>query len=339
MLSYAFSILSEQGYKKIATEKFADAAELFAAILAKGLAIQIKRGLYKDYIPRTEEKSLLRGKINMSESVKKQSMLLKRLVCTHDDFSVNSYMNKIIKSTAKILIKADIAKAYKSDLRKLMIYFNGVDTIDLYSANWNIQYNRNNKTYQMLIAVCRLVAEGLLHTEFDGSTKLMAFLDEQRICRLYEKFILAYYDRHFRKFGLKAAASQIKWQTDDGFCDRLPVMQSDIMLTYQDKTLIIDAKYYSKTMQERFGIKKLHSNNLYQIFTYVKNKEFELAAKPHCVSGLILYARTDESEQPNNTYMMSGNKITVRTLDLNLEFQEIAEELNKIAYEHFGIRR
>lgn len=35
MLSYAFQILTEQGYKNIATEKFENTAELMAAILAK----------------------------------------------------------------------------------------------------------------------------------------------------------------------------------------------------------------------------------------------------------------------------------------------------------------
>ena len=35
MLSYAFQILNEQGYRNIATEKFNNTAELMAAILEK----------------------------------------------------------------------------------------------------------------------------------------------------------------------------------------------------------------------------------------------------------------------------------------------------------------
>lgn len=50
---------------------------------------------------------------------------------------------------------------------------------------------------------------------------------------------------------------------------------------------------------------------------------------------MLLYAQTDDEIQPNNTYMMSGNKISVRTLDLNCEFAEIAAQLNKIVDEHF----
>jgi hypothetical protein len=44
MLSYAFRVLNEQGYKNIATEQFNNVAEICAAILAKGISVQLKRG-------------------------------------------------------------------------------------------------------------------------------------------------------------------------------------------------------------------------------------------------------------------------------------------------------
>ena len=51
---------------------------------------------------------------------------------------------------------------------------------------------------------------------------------------------------------------------------------------------------------------------------------------------MLLYAATDEAIQPDNSYQMSGNKISVRTLDLNQEFSEIATQLNTIVDEHFS---
>lgn len=89
-------------------------------------------------------------------------------------------------------------------------------------------------------------------------------------------------------------------------------------------------------MQTHFGVHTLHSMNLYQIFIYVKNKEVELQALPHEVAGLLLYAKTDESIVPDGTYRMSGNRIFVRTLDLNQEFSEIRRQLDCICTEFFG---
>lgn len=336
MLSYAFQVLSEQGYKNIETEQFDNVAELCAAILSKGVSMQLKRGLGREYIEKTESLSSLRGRIEISESIKTRSLLKRQLVCSYDDFSENSYMNRIIKTTMELLLHADIAKARKKELRKLLVFFGDVDLLDLHSINWKIQYNRNNQTYRMLISICYLVVKGLLQTNTDGSTRLMDFLDEQRMCRLYEKFILEYYRKEFPQ--LSASASQIPWVLDDGIGEMLPVMQTDIMLSHGCKVLIIDAKYYSHTTQAQYDVRTLLSGNLYQIFTYVKNKEAGLGGTPHEVSGMLLYARTDEAVQPSNTYKMSGNKISVRTLDLNCEFTEIAEQLDFIVKEHFDLR-
>lgn len=333
MLSYAFQVLDGQGYKAVATEQFQNTAELCAAILERGISLQIKRGLGREYIPQTEALSSLRGKLDIAGSVKEQTMLKKQMICTYDDFSVNSYMNRIIKTTLLLLLGADITRGRKKELRKLLVYFGNVDPLDVYRINWNMQYNRNNQTYRMLISVCWLIVKGLLQTSADGSTKLMDFLDEQRMCRLYEKFILEYYKKHFPS--LSPNASQIPWSLDDGTGPMLPVMQSDITLQQGNTVLIIDAKYYSHTTQVQYDKHTLHSNNLYQIFTYVKNRDYSFGDRAHKVSGMLLYAKTDEQIQPDHVYQMHGNQVSVRILDLNLEFREIAAQLNEIAEEHF----
>lgn len=333
MLAYAFQVLTEQGYKSIATEDFENTAELCAAILIRGVSIQIKRGLGKEYIPRTEALASLRGKIDVSESIKTQSIQRKQLVCSYDEFSVNSYMNRIIKSTMLLLLRADVTKSRKKELRKLLVFFDEVELIDLHSINWNMRFNRNNQTYRMLISICYLVLKGLLQTQSDGSTRLMDFLDEQRMHRLYEKFILEYYRREHPE--ITANASQIPWQLDDDIAEMLPVMQTDIMLTKGSTTLIIDAKYYAHSTQVQYDRHTLHSGNMYQIFTYVKNKEAELEGQPHQVSGMLLYAKTDEEICPDNEYRMSGNRIGVRALDLGGDFDSIRSQLESIVSRYF----
>ena len=117
----------------------------------------------------------------------------------------------------------------------------------------------------------------------------------------------------------------------------LPVMQTDIMLSYGEKTLIIDAKYYAHSTQVQYDKHTLHSGNVYQIFTYVKNKEAELADKPHEVSGMLLYAKTNEDIYPENEYRMGGNRIEVRTLNLDDDFPMIKAQLDRIVQKYLGI--
>ena len=156
------------------------------------------------------------------------------------------------------------------------------------------------------------------------------------MCCLYEKFILEYYRKEFPQ--LSASVAQIPWQLDDGEKEFFPIMQSDIMLSYQEKTLIIDAKYYESTMQVNFNKRTIHSANLYQIFTYVKNKQIELDDDAEVI-GMLLYAQTDEDVLLNNGFRMSDNKICVCTLDLNVQFQLIAQQLDQIVEHYLGVRK
>ena len=96
--------------------------------------------------------------------------------------------------------------------------------------------------------------------------------------------------------------------------------------------MVIDAKYYAHTTQKQYDVNTLHSGNLYQIFTYVKNLDTE---KTGNVSGMLLYAKTDEVVLPNNEYKTGGNAISVKTLDLDCDFTEIKKQLDGIVDFYF----
>lgn len=329
MLSYAFQVLNEDKYSDISTEEFDYAADLLAAILSKGVANQIRRGLGREYIIEFDELSSVKGKINISDSISKRSILKRQLICSYDIFSENTYMNQILKTTALILLKSrEVDISRKKALKKGLLYFQNVDQLDTRMIRWSyISYNRNNATYKMLINICYLVIKGLLMTEENGTHKLSKYIDDQNMHVLYEKFILEYYRKHYPQFNVSAA--HIDWNVDDGFVELLPQMKSDITLEFQGKTIIIDAKYYSRMLQynQRFQTKTMHSNNMYQIFTYVKNKDVNSSGD---VSGVLLYARTNEEIVPNNDYIMSGNRISVKSLDLGSDFKNISNQLDLI---------
>ena len=331
MLSYAFRVLNEQGYKRIETEKFDNVADLCASILINGISMQIKRGMVHEYITETGSLISPKGKIDVTASIKQLSTLRGQLVCNYDEFSVNSYMNRIIKTTLILLLSAKVSAIRKKAIKKLLIYFGGIEVLDFHTIDWTMRFNKNNQNYRMLISICKLVIKGLIQSKSDGSTVMMDFFDEQKMHRLYEKFIFEYYNVEYKHLNVKTSANMMDWQVDDGFCDFLPKMKTDISLTYRNRTLIIDAKYYENNLREQFGKLTIPSDNLYQIFTYVKTKENQLQNTPHeKVAGMLLYAQTEEGGALNNEYKIMGNRICVRTLDLNKDFVLIKEQLDDI---------
>lgn len=340
MLAYAFQVLRQKNYEQIASEEFDDVQDLFAAILARGIAQQLKQGLHREYVTRNEDLPVLRGKLDVYGTVKNQIQRKKVLSCEYDELSVDNIFNQILKTTVDILIRdSKVRIENKADLKKVALFFDEVRVIDPSAIRWNLlRYQRNNKNYEMLMNVCYFVLDGMLQTTEKGNYKMTAFSDEH-MHRLYEKFVLEYFKRHHAYLD-EARAAQVKWdlapETEENMIRFLPIMQTDIFLRYKDQVLIIDTKYYGKTMQMQYDKSTLHSGNVYQIFTYVKNQD---VANTGNVSGMLLYAKTDEAITPDCSFVMGGNKISVKTLDLNKEFSLIAAQLDRIAEVHFGRMR
>ena len=90
MLAYAFQTLQGQGYRDIAAEEFDNTADLLAEILSRGVSLQLKRGLGREYVDREDMLSSPRGKIELSESLKTRSILRRQLVCSYDEFSTDT---------------------------------------------------------------------------------------------------------------------------------------------------------------------------------------------------------------------------------------------------------
>lgn len=338
MLTYAFQVLKQSNYDEIASEEFENAADLFAAILAKGIAQQLKQGLYREYVGQQEQLSVMRGKLNLQGTIHNKRKRKRELVCEFDELSENNRFNQILKTTALILIyEQSVAKERKAALKKVMLFFGGVDQIDPTTIRWDrFGFHRNNQNYEMLMNLCYFVLDSRLQTTEKGKYKVGSFTDEH-MERLYEKFVLEYYRQHHRYLS-EVKAAQVKWNlgesSNETMIKFLPIMQTDIMLRYKEQILIIDTKYYAHTMQSRYNSHTLHSNNLYQIFAYVKNQDTNNSGN---VSGTLLYAKTEEAITPDCEFTMGNNRISVKTLDLNTDFIELTRQLDELAASHFGV--
>ena len=207
-----------------------------------------------------------------------------------------------------------------------MLFFQNVQPVDVHAIRWNsLRFDRNNRNYRMLLYLCYFIISEWVMTTESGKFKMREFSDDH-MCRLFEKFVLAYYKKHHPE--LKPCAAQIDWniEIEQSTTNILPIMQTDILLTMEERTLIIDTKYYAQSMQLQYNKATIHSNNLYQIHTYVT--EYDEYHKGN-VDGMLLYAKTQEEIVPDGQLKRKdGNYIYFRTLDLNTDFDAIKERLD-----------
>ena len=327
MLAYAFQELRQNNYVEIEGENFEEIYDLFAEIMVRGISYQLKQGLYREYVGKNESLQTVRGKIDINGTISNRMRRNQQIACDYDELSENNIYNRILVTTVSILIKhSDVKKDKKSKLKKLMIFFQNVEPIDVQAIRWNaLSFDRNNRNYRMLLYICYfLINEWLLTTE-EGNYKMREFSDEH-MERLFEKFVLEYYKKHHPV--AKAKAAQINWNVVDEVTDKsiLPTMKTDILLSLGERTLIIDTKYYTTIMRQYYGREKIREAHLYQIRTYVNEYD---SAHNHNVDGMLLYAKTSEDILDEAKIVhKDGYTLYIRTLDLNTDFETIKKRLD-----------
>lgn len=330
MLAYAFQNIDFDNAKKMSSESFDNIYDLFCVMLTQGISKQIKRGLNKEYVVKDEEISGVKGKILLTDTIKTNSLKNKKIICEFDEYSENSYLNRIIKTVAFYIIKSEKVKDInkKNNLKKVLLYFKDVDLLDVKLIQWNlIKYNKNNASYKFLVNISKFILEGLLINKKSGNIEFFDFLDDQELYHLYEKFILEYFRYHYPE--LRASSPQVKWNLqEENFIEFLPKMQTDIVVKYNNKELIIDAKYYSKSLQKQYNKETYRNNNINQIFTYVKNEDYKNTGD---VSGMLLYAKTESENLGWQEMKLTNNIFIITDLDLSSEFSAVQDKMNKIA--------
>ena len=209
----------------------------------------------------------------------------------------------------------------------MLLFFSNVSECDLTAIRWNdIKYDRNSSTYRLLHRFCYFIVKGLLLTTERGPYTLRHF-DEEMISRLFEKFVLNYYLRHYPMYSINA--SEVEWNIvpEESTKDFLPKMRTDITIKFPNRTFIIDTKYYEHPMQKHMGKYSINNNHLYQLMAYITNED-----RCHLgnVDGMLLYAKTQDEVYPDaKMRFVDGNTLYFQTLDLNQEFGNIRCQLDE----------
>ncbi len=363
LLAYAFNFLRVGELKNLNFDEFADAKDLLAEILIIQVNKLVKQGLTHDYVPRCEELAGVRGKIDISESIKRQTFHQARLICIFDEFTEDILMNRIIKTTLEILKKTSLEDDYlrktaedtnaekqldsseqldsgqqvnvgenyikrKSALNYLLRHFASVSLIQPNEIAWgSLKFHRNNKPYQFLINLCRLIIDNYVFSHQTGNKRYRTLDGDLKFSALFERFLLNYYSYHYYP-KLHVFSNQIKWNATPGKRKgQLPRMKTDVVITNELNALIIDAKCYRNSLDNNYGKKIVKSGHIYQIYSYVKNYD---TARSGNVSGLLLYAKTNDDEHANLDCIIDGNRIGAQTLDLTLEWLALRQRLDEI---------
>ncbi|WP_322354110.1 5-methylcytosine restriction system specificity protein McrC [Paratractidigestivibacter sp.] len=327
MMAYAYRALDIGDYTRLASEEFESANDLLAAILEIGMTLQLKRGLERGYVELDEEMAGIRGHLDAPGTMRLSAVGVGRTRCRYDEMSEDTLKNRILKATALALVGCeDVGDARRRGLKRCLLKMRDVGGVDPSRVEWGrLAYHRNNGGYQMLMAVCYMVAQAAILTEADDGASGRSFISDRELSALYEKFVLEYFRRHHPE--LKASAKVIKPAEGEARPAFLPALNTDVTLEGDAGELIIDCKCYGQILQCHYGHEALSPDNVNQIHMYVTEEAY---ATGRHVEGMLLYAKTGEDVE-HGAWSTAGYEYHLRMLDLGVEFGEIAGQLDGVA--------
>lgn len=332
LLSYAWNKLDDKDRVQVSIDGNTKLLDLFAKVLINSSKLLLKRGIAHNYINITQELSGLKGKLEISQTLKSNLLLKQRTLCTFDEFSANILINQILISTLYHLIRIkELDTELKNEIKSLIWRFSGIDLLELNSSSFkNIKIDRNNHFYNFILNVCHIIYENSLPSEELGAYLFSDFTrDENKMNQLFEAFVRNFYRIHLKnKFTVGSKEIEWKFESKDiESRDYLPQMKTDITLENDNYKLIIDTKYYQDTMKINFNKEKIVPNNLYQLFSYLLNQE-DQNEKSINATGMLLYPTIEKDY--NLEYKYNQHAILIRTVNLNANWRDIEDRLLKI---------
>ena len=315
-----------------------DIPELVAEILTGAVARRMRRNLNTHYQRRRHDLNRVRGRINLLRTERRQLLQRARVACIFDELTVDTPRNRYVKAALLRLasvVKTDLASRCRNLAARLE--HAGVQTeIDPTRLRHSLAMDNLGWTdaeERQMLAAARLAFDLAIPTEEIGPHRLPAPYREERWARrLFELAVGGFYDAVLSPCGWNMnPGSEIRWPLDNetpGLRTILPVMKRDIVLEHRERRIVIDTKFTSIIDRGQYGNTILKSDNIYQIYAYLRSQENDDDPLSLNSAGVLLYPAIDDCVDQLAT--IQGHQIRFATVNLAADSRTIREQLLRI---------
>lgn len=326
LLCYSWDQLKQAELVDVSKLPTTELVDLLTLVLCEGIQHLARRGLEQGYQSQEEELAGIRGRINILGSARRFLPMHGRALCSVDDLTTNTLPNQILKGT---LHKLGYAERLDSGLRKRVHVLHrdlrGIDQISLTSQTFRrVQLHANNRFYRFLLNVCELIHGSWLPDQRAGTFRFRDFLrDDRAMATVFQNFLLKFIKIELPEWN--ARRERIAWIAEGSASSGLsllPKMETDISMRRGTENVIVEVKYYQDTLARRYDAEKIHSENLYQLMSYLSNAKRPIGES---LRGMLIYPRVNRTLRER--YIIQGFGVTVATVDLNAEWRSVKAEI------------
>ena len=303
--------------------------DLLGKVLTRGVSRLVRKGLDRGYREIKEDLPGLRGKLAISDMATRALRARGRAACVYEELSHDVIHNRILKSTLGNLLKLDtLHKDVRAEVSAAFRKLEGVSVVRVNRKLFRqLQLDRNRRVYRFLMSICALIHDNLIANEETGTAAFHDFRNEENMWKIFEDFVTEFYDREQTTFRVNARGRRIPWSGAAAGGDnktKIPIMEADVLLDAPHRRIILDTKFYGHAFGGRGSTEKLHSSNLYQLLTYLRNRENMLPGEAKH-DGILLYPVV--AKPIHAEVQLEGFRIQARGINLNQPWRNIHNDM------------
>ncbi|MEG3922035.1 restriction endonuclease [Microcoleus sp. T3_A4] len=293
MIDYAYNLKIKFPQGSIQCQSLEESYEKLANILAHKILERCRKGLYRDYLPKTERLAYIRGRVDLRSALQKPWDV--KLKCHYNEQTGDIEDNQILAWTLFIIGRSGLCReSVSSTVRKAFHALQGFVTLKTFKSEACIDrnYHRLNQDYQLLHALCRFFLDNTGPSHETGDREMLPFLID--MANLYEQFVAEWLKANTPKgFFVK---QQHRVTHDQNYYDRIDLLLGDS----ETKKIqyVLDTKYKAPD--------KVANNDIHQIVAYAN------ALK--CQNAILVYPQN--LKQPLD---IKNDDIRVRSLTFSLD--------------------
>ncbi|WP_459902895.1 McrC family protein [Campylobacter concisus] len=277
--------------------------EIFISMFLDEVSKLIKIGIKSDYVELEDNLRFLKGKLKISEQIRKNIVHKEIFYVYYQEFSIDRAENRLIKSTLEFLYRRSKSSRNQRFIREYLFIFDEISSSSDINVDFSrLKLNRQTKHYEQALLWSKIFLQNKSFSPYRGSDVAFALLFDMN--RLFESYV-----GNFIKKKLPGVILQYseKHLVENPKSFRL---KPDIFL---ESKFIADTKW--KIVKSGDDISQA---DLYQLYAYGKKYE--------CGRLYLVYPRISGVDQKAMKFRYENN-MRLNVLYFDLEKDEIARNL------------
>lgn len=280
--------------------------EIFISMFLDEVSKLIKIGIKSDYVELEDNLKFLKGKLKISEQIRKNIVHKERFYVCYQEFSTDRAENRLIKSTLEFLYRRSKSSRNQQLIREYLFIFEEISSSSDINADFSrLKLNRQTKHYEQALLWSKIFLQNKSFSPYIGSDVAFALLFDMN--KLFESYVGNFVKKKLPNAKLQHSQKHLI-EKPKGF-----MLKPDIFLRHQKRNYIADTKW--KIIKSKDDISQ---TDLYQLYAYGK--------KYGCGKLYLIYPRISGINQKAMKFRYENN-MWLNVLYFDLEKDKLTRYL------------